>query len=34
MFELAFCAHGDIDLDAPEALQAWHWRALHGVLPP
>lgn len=33
MFELAFCVRRDIDLDGPEALQAWHWRALHGVLP-
>lgn len=33
MFELAFRVHRDIDLDDPEALQAWHWRALHEVLP-
>ena len=33
MFALAFRVHRDVDLDDPEALQAWHWRALHEVLP-
>lgn len=33
MFALAFQVHRDVDLDHPEALQAWHWRALNEVLP-
>lgn len=33
MFALAFQVHRDVDLDDPEALQAWHWRALNEVLP-
>ena len=33
MFELAFCVHPHVDPDDPEALQQWHWRALHEVLP-
>lgn len=33
MFELAWRVHRDVDLDNPDALQAWHWRALNEVLP-
>lgn len=33
MFELAFRVHRDVDLDDPDALQAWHWRAINEVLP-
>lgn len=33
MFALAYQVEPQVDLDDPAALQAWHWRALHDVLP-
>lgn len=33
LFELAFQIEPHIQVDDPVALQAWHWRCLHHVLP-
>jgi hypothetical protein len=33
LFERAFQVEPHIDIDDPAALQAWHWRCLHEVVP-